>query len=63
MLGGHSTLNTVVLGEGISKYQIPSHFGHHSSEASLRSRVIYRGFERKADRVLVYKIIVVPNLH
>ena len=23
MLGGHSTLNTVVLGEGISKYQIP----------------------------------------
>jgi hypothetical protein len=31
MLGGHSTLNTVVLGEGVSKYQIPSHFGHHSS--------------------------------
>ena len=31
MLGGHSTLNTVVLGEGISKYQIPPHFGHHSS--------------------------------
>jgi hypothetical protein len=23
MLGGHSTLNTVVLGEGMSKYQIP----------------------------------------
>jgi hypothetical protein len=31
MLGGHSTLNTVVLGEGISKYQIPPHFGHHIS--------------------------------
>ena len=25
MLGGHSTLNTVVLGEGMSKYQIPPH--------------------------------------
>jgi hypothetical protein len=23
MLGGHSTLNTAVLGEGMSKYQIP----------------------------------------
>jgi hypothetical protein len=23
MLGGHRTLNTVVLGEGVSKYQIP----------------------------------------
>jgi hypothetical protein len=36
MLGGHTTLNTVVLGEGISKYQIPPHFGHHSS-SPLRS--------------------------
>jgi hypothetical protein len=33
MLGGHSTLNTVVLGEGMSKYQIPPHFGHHSCYA------------------------------
>jgi hypothetical protein len=33
MLGGHtsSTLNTVVLGEGMSKYQIPPHFDRHSS--------------------------------
>jgi hypothetical protein len=23
MLGGHSTLNTIVLGEGMSEYQIP----------------------------------------
>ena len=29
MLGGHNTLNTVVLGEGMSKYQILPHFGHH----------------------------------
>jgi hypothetical protein len=34
MLGGHSTLNTVVLGEGMSKYQIPPHFGHHSCARS-----------------------------
>jgi hypothetical protein len=27
MLGGRSTLNTVVLGEGMSKYQTPPHFG------------------------------------
>ena len=30
MLGGHRTLNTVVLGEGMSKYQIPPYFGHYS---------------------------------
>ena len=35
MLGGHSTLNTVVVGEGMSKYQIPPHFGHHSSIGGL----------------------------
>ena len=33
MLVGNSTLNTVVLGEGMSKYQIPPCFGHHSSTA------------------------------
>ena len=26
MLGGHSTLNTVVLGEGVSKYRVPPLF-------------------------------------
>jgi hypothetical protein len=45
MLVGPSTLNPVVLllGEGISKYQIPSHFGHHSCLRSARgmaSRVL-----------------------
>jgi hypothetical protein len=33
MPGGHSTLNTVVLGEGVSKYstKYTPYFGHHSS--------------------------------
>jgi len=30
MLGAHSTLNTVVLGEGMPKHQIPPHSGHHA---------------------------------
>ena len=30
MLGGHSTLNTVLLGEVLSKYRIPPHFAYHS---------------------------------
>ena len=29
--GGHSTLNTVVLGEGVSKSKYTTYFGHHSS--------------------------------
>ena len=29
--GGHSTLNTVVLGEGVSKSKYTPYFGHHSS--------------------------------
>jgi hypothetical protein len=43
MLGGHSTLNTVVLaiGEGISKYEIHPlcYFGHHSSDGSTVAAV------------------------
>ena len=31
MPGGHSTLNTVVLGEGVSKSKYTPYFGHHSS--------------------------------
>ena len=31
LLGGHSTLNTVVLGEGVSKSKYTTYFGHHSS--------------------------------
>jgi hypothetical protein len=30
MPGGHSTLNTVVLGEGVSQSKYTSYFGHHS---------------------------------
>ena len=30
MPGGHSTLNTVVLGEGVSKSKYTPYFGHHS---------------------------------
>jgi len=30
MPGGHSTLNTVVLGEGVSKSKYTLYFGHHS---------------------------------
>jgi hypothetical protein len=28
-LGGYSTLNTVVLGEGVSKSKYTPYFGHH----------------------------------
>ena len=41
MLGGHSTLNTVALGEGISKYQIAPHFGHHNSRSEVYSVACY----------------------
>jgi hypothetical protein len=39
MLCGHSTLNTVVLGEGMSEYQIPPYFGHHSCDAARAGRI------------------------
>jgi hypothetical protein len=32
MPGGHSTLNTVVLGEGVSKSKYTPYCGHHSSQ-------------------------------
>ena len=35
MPGGHSTLNTVVLGEGVSKSKYTSYFGHHSCSRCL----------------------------
>jgi hypothetical protein len=34
MPGGHSTLNTVVFGEGVSKSKYTPYFGHHSSPTS-----------------------------
>ena len=39
MLGGHSTLNTVVLGGGMSKYQTPPNFGHHSCARSRQCSI------------------------
>jgi hypothetical protein len=36
MPGGHSTLNTVVLGEGVSKSKYTSYFGHHSGARGPR---------------------------
>jgi hypothetical protein len=35
MPGGHSTLNTVVLGEGVSRYQIHPYFGHQIASVRL----------------------------
>jgi hypothetical protein len=35
VLGGHSTLNTVVLGEGVSKSKYTPYFGHHSCAGLL----------------------------
>ena len=43
MLGGHSTLNTVLLGGGMSKYQIPPYYGHHSSVRFRRWRRVAVG--------------------
>ena len=36
--GGHSTLNTVVLGEGVSKSKYTTYFGHHSRAACTDAR-------------------------
>jgi hypothetical protein len=36
--GGHSTLNTVVLGEGVSKSKYTTYFGHHSGALRARGR-------------------------
>jgi hypothetical protein len=41
MLVGHSTLDMVVLGEGIPKYQIPPCFGHHSCPMRTASHGFY----------------------
>jgi hypothetical protein len=36
---GHSTLNTVVLGEGVSKSKYTSYFGHHSSGGTAEAPI------------------------
>ena len=38
--GGHSTLNTVVLGEGVSKSKYTPCFGHHSGVRSRSVRTL-----------------------
>jgi hypothetical protein len=45
MPGGHiaSTLNTVVLGEGVSKSEYTPYFGHHSSQIAARPRSVEEG--------------------
>ena len=48
MLGGHSTLNTVLLGGGMSKYQIPPYYGHHSSAAMRIEDFFLRPAVKKA---------------
>jgi hypothetical protein len=49
MPGGHSTLNTVVLGEGVSKSKYTPYFAHHSSAAAAaRAARRGRGIERTA---------------
>ena len=41
MPGGHSTLNTVVLGEAVSKSKYTPYFGHHSSWHRARRKSLY----------------------
>ena len=44
MPGGHSTLNTVVLGEGVSKSKYTPYFGHHSrARAAARGHYLREG--------------------
>jgi hypothetical protein len=38
MPGGHSTLNMVVLGEGVSKSKYTPYFGHHRARPRAQPR-------------------------
>ena len=55
MLRGHSTLNTVVLGEGMSEYQIPPYFGHHSSSRPLARDPAHRRIDDRMRAIEAYR--------
>jgi hypothetical protein len=64
MLGGHSTLNTIVLGasKGISKYQIPPHFGQHSSAARAASMQWHGHIEVLNVKVTTFILLLVASV-
>jgi hypothetical protein len=48
MPGGHSTLNTVVLGEGISKSKYTPYFAYHSCRGPLAAHLLHRALAAAA---------------